>query len=345
MDIDSRLSYDSSYNEVKRAAMQQLLLAMKQMPEIENVAAWAMPPYSNSQSSWSNVVDGREVRTRINHGSEEAKDVLGLQMVEGRWFEPGDKALNWKPLVINNYFSKERFGNASPLGKDPFKGERHKESGDNDYRVIGVVSEFRKDGEFSEPMNHSFEYLDIEKTTQVVSSTLLLKMQPGTELAFEEKLVKTLEAVAKDWSFDVKPLEDMRKADFKPRITSMIVIGLIAGFLLLMVALGLIGVLWQNVSRRTQEIGLRRALGSTEKKMYGQIIGELLVLTTFGLLIGAFIIVQFPLLELINFVPPSIYVEGFLVSVILMYLLTFFSALYPSWLTMGIEPAEALHYE
>ena len=42
----------------------------------------------------------------------------------------------------------------------------------------------------------------------------------------------------------------------------LIAVGLVAGFLMLMVALGLLGVLWQNVTQRTREMGLRRAKGA-----------------------------------------------------------------------------------
>jgi putative ABC transport system permease protein len=106
-------------------------------------------------------------------------------------------------------------------------------------------------------------------------------------------------------------------------------------------------VLWQNISRRTQEIGLRRAVGGTALQVHRQILGELFVLTTFGLAVGSFFIVQVPLLGLLTEpeIPSSVYCIGFGVSVILMYLLTMTCGFYPSWLTMEIQPAEALHYD
>ena len=144
---------------------------------------------------------------------------------------------------------------------------------------------------------------------------------------------------------DIKTLEEMRRESFKPDVTFIIGTSLIAVFLLMMVALGLIGVLWQNVSRRTQEIGLRRALGGTTHNVYRQILGELIVLTTFGLLIGTLIVAQFPLLGIIAIVPVEVYALALIISIAAMYLLTIICGFYPSWLTMEIEPAEALHYE
>jgi putative ABC transport system permease protein len=344
--IDTRLSFDSVYNAEKRSTVQQLLLSLRGTPEIEQVCAWAIPPYSNMMSTWGADVNGKLLRIAIHDGSEEAREVLGLNLIEGRWFEPGDKSLNPYPVVINEMLAHRMFGSESPLGKNPFpKGDKPPTTPEKDYRVIGVIDDFRKGGELSEPMYTVIKYLDIERTTQAISSNLLIKVRPGTTAEFKEKLDRQMTAVAKGWSFEISTLGEMRRASFKPQLTFVLAVGLVAGFLLLMVALGLIGVLWQNVSRRTKEIGLRRALGGTSKNIYWQILGELLVLTSFGLFVGSLGIAQFPLLELIASVPANVYFFSLLISLAFMYGMSVLCGLYPSWLAMEIEPAEALHYE
>ena len=121
--------------------------------------------------------------------------------------------------------------------------------------------------------------------------------------------------------------------------------GLIATFLLLMVGLGLVGVLWQNVSQRTREIGLRRAIGGTAQMLYRQILGELLVIATLGIFAATILVMQAPLLNLIAVVKASVFILGLGISLVLMYFITFICGLYPSWLAMEIHPSEALHYE
>ena len=71
-----------------------------------------------------------------------------------------------------------------------------------------------------------------------------------------------------------------------------------AGFLLLMVALGLTGVVWQNVTQRIREIGLRRAKGARIENIHRQILGELVVMTSLALLVGVLLVAQVPLLPL-----------------------------------------------
>jgi putative ABC transport system permease protein len=124
-----------------------------------------------------------------------------------------------------------------------------------------------------------------------------------------------------------------------------VAVGLIAGFLLVMVALGLTGVLWQNVTQRTKEIGLRRAKGATAHRIHRQIVGELLLLASLALAVGVAIVLQFPLLDLVGPVPPAVLTTSLLVSIAAIYLLSAVCGWYPSRLATRIQPAEALHYE
>jgi putative ABC transport system permease protein len=128
-------------------------------------------------------------------------------------------------------------------------------------------------------------------------------------------------------------------------LAPMAAASLVAVFLIIMVGLGMVGVLWQNVSRRTKEIGLRRALGGTAGDVHKQVLGELLVIATAGLLLGMAVVVQLPLLEIVDWMSPGVFTVGLIVSLLVMYGLTIAAGLYPSWLATNVQPAGALHYE
>ena len=117
------------------------------------------------------------------------------------------------------------------------------------------------------------------------------------------------------------------------------------GFLLLMVVLGLVGVLWQNVTQRTQEIGLRRAKGATARRIQQQILGEVVVMTTFAVAAGTLVVVQLPLLDALGFLSPGVMAASLVISAAAIYVLTSVCGFYPARLATRVQPAEALHYE
>ena len=70
-----------------------------------------------------------------------------------------------------------------------------------------------------------------------------------------------------------------------------------------------------------------------------------MVLTTFSLLWGSLFALQFPLLHVIPDIETATYLKAYLLAGLIIYIITFFCALYPSQKATHIEPAIALHYE
>ena len=324
-----------SAKEERAETLQQIFLALQDLDGVVSVAGVGegVLPYGISGSSTTIQYGDRKMEVDTGGVTDTFGELMGLEVVRGRWFEEADDALNWRPVVINQELSKELFGQEDPLGKAVQKDRRR--------RVVGVVSYFRRDGELSglKP----FMLQRARFTSQ--PGHFLIRVRPSVTAAFEEKLTTRLRSIARDWIFEVDTLSANRETSFKLRLVPLIAAGTVAVFLMLMVGLGLMGVLWQNVTRRTQEIGLRRANGATVKKIHTQVLGELLAITTIGLAVGTAVVVQFPLLDVIGFLSGEVYVYGLAISLSIMYLLTVLCGLYPSWLATKVQPAEALHYE
>ncbi len=332
---------DDYWSPEQVVTVNQLFLAVRDFQEVEAVAGALSAPYDFGGRTSGMEIHGKNTEAQVNEVTDEFKEVMNLQLVTGRWFEKTDDALNWQPIVVNQKLSHELFGNEDPIGK-PFEPWS---SGENEIRIIGVVTDFRQGGEYASLGNYLFERRKLDDPAQRPPRNLLVKLRPGTTAEFEEKLAERLQAVAKDWSFEIQPLVQKRESMMKLSLTPVIAAGVIAAFLMIMVGLGLVGVLWQNVTQRTKEIGLRRAKGASVEKIHAQILGELFLLTSFGLFIGVIIVVQFPLLDLIGFISTKVFAFGLLISLALIYALTLLAGLYPSWLATKVQPAEALHYE
>jgi putative ABC transport system permease protein len=322
----------------------QLLLAAGDLPPVEAAALAFASPYDNATWSTDYDVDGRHYDYRLNGVSDGFASVMGLEVVRGRWFSREDDGAAVQPVVVNERLARTAFGDDDATGRlfpQDLDRDRHPRP---PRRVVGVVRDFRQGGEFDPPGGYMFVRTDPAKSTEV-PRLLVLRVRPGTTAAFEETLDHTLQQSARSWSFKVQSHEEVPAAANRQRKAPLVALGLVAGFLLLMVALGLSGVLWHNVTRRTREIGLRRAKGATARRIYAQIVGEVLVMTTLVLAAAVALAAQLPFLGLLHLVAPRVFVASLADSTAALYALVALCGLHPARLAARVQPAEALHYE
>jgi putative ABC transport system permease protein len=338
--IDVKQSSDDYFRPEQQETTRQLYLTLRDFEAVTSAAGALSVPFSVAGSFGGYDINGRSIEFRRNEVTDDFAQVMGLSFAQGRWFGKDDDGAHYEPIVINQTLAQARFGDEDPVGKRLNPTEDRVEQ-----RVVGVVNEFRHGGEFEGPSNCLFTRKDLNNPRHRPPRNMILKLRPGTTRGFEAPLVARLQAVAKDWSFEVKPLADLRDEAITLRLAPILIASVIAAFLMIMVALGLTGVLWQTVTQRTKEIGVRRAQGATARHIHQQIIGELLAIASFGLLFGVLLVVQLPLMNVIEWLSGKVYFWSMLFSVVLIYALTLLCGLYPSWLATRVPPAEALHYE
>ena len=325
----------------------QAMRVIRELDPVEAIAGLDIAPFRSS--TWTSTVKYRDrtVSPMFNRATDGLAELIGLELIEGRWFGPQDDGLAWNAVVIDRQLRDELFGDDPALGQD-ISGrdpDDPEESEADERRVVGVLEDFRQKGELHPLRPYVFVRYRMGQPNERDMNTLHVKVREGTTAAFEEQLLQTLQAVAPTWEFQIKPWAHARESMLESQLTPVLVTSVVTGFLMLMVALGLLGVLWQNVTRRTAEMGLRRAMGAAVGRIRNQIAGELLMITTLGVGVGVLVAVQFPLLGVAGFTDWVTSAWSLTASVVLIYLLALVCALYPSWLATRIEPADALHYE
>lgn len=349
--VDMRQVSNDEFSPQQLETIRQVLLALREFPEIERAAGTELPLFSVGASSVSQYqLRGRDVEFGVEEVTDEFKDVLGLRIVEGRWFGPEDAAVQgFDPVVINRAMREEVFGDGPALGENIGPdGSPDASEPPPVKRVIGVVEAFREDGEFDGMSNYVIHRKNLTNPSTFRDRpprNIIIKVRPGTTAAFEERLIERLRAAAPEWSFSVEPLTEARATAIGFAMAPLVAIGVVAAFLMLMVALGLFGVLWQSVTQRMREIGLRRAKGAARGNVQRQVLAEVALMTTLALAAGLAVAIQVPLLNVFYFVDAHVYAIAFLLSVAAMYALTLACAWYPSRLATRIAPAEALRYE
>jgi len=342
--INSKKS-DDQHTPEESATFARLLREIQSFDAVESAAGAMGAPYEFGTYQAGLMINKRDVSMEFNEVTPELKDVLGIRLVAGRWFQDGDEKLAWQPVVIDQELARDAFPGEDPLGK---RFEQANSDGPRprpESRVIGVVDDFRRGGELSGPGNYRFDLKRVGNLEDRPGRAILIKVRPGTPAAFEEQLMARAQGVAPEWSFEVKPLSQLRESSFRLRLMPLIVGGIVAFFLLLMVGLGLIGVLWQNLLQRTREIGLRRAAGASRAEVHRQVLMEQMLLTTLGVGLGTILVAQIPILDLLGFVTGPVFAGGLLVAMGSIYLLSALCALYPSAMAARVQPAEALRYE
>ena len=340
-----------------RETYRQLFVALREMPEVEGTAGSFTGPYANSEwGSGTRLPGGRQVNYGVNRVTDDFPQLFHIPIVAGRWFSREDDAATSKPVVVNRRLAREIFGDADPVGqiipeeRDPNAPPLDPNDKPEVKRVIGLIDEFRQNGELATAESYMFQRmrLDDAEPKGGLPDRLYVRLRPGTPSAFEEALVKRAMAVAGDWSFEVQPLDGMRRDKLRQYTLPLAILGTIAAFLLMMVALGLTGVVWQSVTQRIREFGLRRAKGATIANVRSQVLVEMVIMTSIALLVGVFLVAQLPLLPIprdLRVIPAPVFLASIAISIACIYLLTLACGWYPSRLATKIQPAEALHYE
>ena len=321
------------------ATVMRMLDEVRAFPQVSAAAVSQTPPYAFSTTEGVRGINNKRVTIIIDDVTADFADVMRLKVVKGRWFNEEDEVTTHIPVVVDTNFVDEVYGSEDPIGKLI-------EEDENLYlQIVGVIEPYRKDGEVSAPMNFMFKHVAKNASHGRLGSHILVRLKPGTSSQFEQELAARLRQVAPDMSFTVRSMERMRTNMLRSRIGPLAAGGVIGFFLIGMVALGLTGVLWQNVTRRTREIGLRRAMGASGSNVHRQVLTEVALLATIALVIGSIVVWQLPILGAFSIVSPASFTAGFIGALATIYALTVLCGLYPSWLASRLQPADALRYE
>jgi len=337
--INYNNSYQTKNTDSLNAYYETLVKNIKAMPQVKNISFTSQnTPFTNNTNSGGIATNNKKV-DNVNFYTidDNYKDVLNMQLLQGRWFNKGDALAKYTPIVINSDLKQNLFGEGNAIGKV---------IGDNDnknkMKVIGVVQSIKIKGDYADTKVGVYKRTDTGSFRWL--GKMLVKVTPDADAAFEGRLYKTVANYMKNSDIEIEHLTNNRKNINEFTLIPMIVLLIVACFLIINVALGLFGVLWYNINKRRGEIGLRRAIGATGNSVSSQLIAESIILTTLSLIIGTFFAIQFPLLNLFN-LQAGIYLVALVLSVIFIYLLVFVCSLYPGRQAAAIYPAVALHEE
>jgi predicted permease len=279
----------AGYEEQRRPALfERLFQRVSATPGVRTATYSKSGFFLGSDSGDEVLVEGytrkgdNDRGSRYDHVGPNFFSTLGIPILLGREITNQDQPSSTRVCVINEALAKQFFAGRNPLGMhitQVFDNQR------NTYQIVGVAKNSRKrslrgevEPRFFVPMSQPIEMPNF------VTFALRTAAEPASVIAGVRRAI-----LSEDSNLPIpiaRPLEDaIDERMLQDRILARLSLGFGCGALLL-AAIGLYGVLSYGVTRRTNEIGIRKALGAQHGAVIAMILRETGLLLSVGLMVG-----------------------------------------------------------
>lgn len=277
-------------NENIIAFFEQLLPRVRALPGVEAASAIVPLPLSGSNMVTSfddaehPLPDGQRQTAPIRIIGTEYFQTMGIPVKQGRAFDTSDRFESAPVVIVNQRFAEKFFPGQNALGKRIMPGFAADESGEKMREIVGVVGNVKHLALKNEDSPEMYV-----PQTQIPFSvmSLVVRTSVSDPAALTSALRKELAAM--DRSI---PLTSIRVFDeyvsrslARPRFNALL-LSIFAGVALLLTAIGIYGVMAYSVAQRTNEIGIRIALGAAQSSIFRLVVGQAMTLVGISVAIG-----------------------------------------------------------
>ncbi len=286
------------------------------------------------------AVDGKYPEARLIKISEDYFTVLHIPLLTGRFFTPEDHADADRVAIINQTIARRYFPDTSPLGQ--VLTCKH---GGESFRVVGVVGDVRPNG-FRSEVRPTIYLPFVQVSWFSLNNNILIRTSGDPEAAYaavrrEFAALNPLSAPPR-----IRTLDEQLAGPIRPMRSNMQLLSLFGALALVLASAGIYGLMAFFVSQRTQEIGIRMALGATSIDVLRSVVGQGLRLTLLGTVIGlaGAVALTRVIASLLYDVSPTDPLTFVCVSLVLLGVAALASYL-PARRAARIDPMVALRYE
>ena len=268
-------------------------------------------------------------------------DMFRIPMVEGRSFDSRDGPNSNKVAIVNLTFARAFYGNQSPIGR------RIRASSDNApwFTIVGVSADV-KNGGIDKPTGTE-RYLPYSQTDDGTRSLFLAVKTSNDPRQIISSIRRQVAALDPSLPIaQVRLMEDViAAANARPRFLTVL-LSMFSFIALALAAVGIYGVMAFMVVRRTQEFGIRMAIGATQANLLGLVLSQGMKIGLAGVALGAggaFVLTRFMrqlLFGIETFDPLT-----FVATAALLLVVIAIACYFPARRATRVDPMVALRYE
>jgi predicted permease len=284
----------SRYSGDERIAgfFEELRHSVEALPGVEHAAAARLLPLASPIGNWGLVVPGYTPPPGQNTPGDWQIvtagyfETMGLHLVSGRVFDDRDHAAGPVVFVISQRLADQYFAGRDPIGASMRLSNDSAQMG----TVIGVVRNVEHNGltSVTEPTFyalHSQFHLSAQFTPRTMN---LVVRTAGDPLALARSVREQVHALDPEIPVaHVRTMDDIVRSSIARQRFSMLLLGAFGALALILAMVGIYGVVAQLVAARSQEFGVRAALGATPATLVRMSLWDGVRQTGVGLVIGA----------------------------------------------------------
>jgi predicted permease len=362
-DIDRALVVQLTFVEGRQGnsdqpAVQRIVERLRGLPGVESAAFAEGVPLTlrNGGTTGTRMrIDGYDQPVRVDYDENRVGpdyfQTMGIKLIAGRDFTAADRAGSADVAIVNEEFVRRYIDGQPPIGRGIYLECSHDRCGGTSgdagtvrSEVIGVVanSKYTSIGEDRDAAVYT-PYL-MRRSPERLVHVLVRSATPALSSAAVRDAIL---GVDPDAAVTIEPMSSVLGFAFLPSRVGAALVGALGSLGALLAMIGLYGVVSFAVTRRTPEIGIRMALGSSRRAIAWLVLRDGGTLAITGLVIGlAVALVVTPPLSafLVAQLPPTD-VWSFVATTLLLVLTSALAAWSPARRAMRIEPSETLRAE
>jgi putative ABC transport system permease protein len=335
-----------------RAYYRQLLEKIQGVAEVKNAAVMTGVPARGTGSGRRFSIVGQPVLQASERPGAALQmvtpgytETLGIRVIKGRAFDDRDSENGARVAMVNEYFSARYLNGVDPIDQrilidDLMSGGPRDQQ--TEVRIIGVFRDVNVAGE-----REGFPEIDVP-FWQVPRATASFVVQTERD---PNRVIKGIAAAVSSVDPDL-PLAGVRTIDDIVSETlaidrfSVVLFASFGALGLLLAVVGIYGVISFAVAQRTQEFGLRMALGAQRSGVIRLVLKEATLLAGIGAvigLLGAYLVGR--AMQSTLFGVGALDLTAFAGVFLLLLAAAWFACLFPAWRASRVDPMVALRYE